>query len=140
MALGLALLYTNRGIPLLYYGDEVGLAGAGDPDNRRFMPFSGYNSGQQLLLDRVKKLGAVRAAHSALRRGDRTTLASDDDSWVYKMSDGPDVVYVMLNRSDGQKTLSGLPTGAALKDSISGESVTGPSSAVPARGFRVLTP
>ena len=26
------------GIPLLYYGDEVGLAGAGDPDNRRMLP------------------------------------------------------------------------------------------------------
>ena len=37
VANGFALLYTNRGAPLVYYGDEYGMPGAGDPDNRRFM-------------------------------------------------------------------------------------------------------
>lgn len=32
-----AVLFTTKGAPLLYYGDEVGLPGAGDPDNRRMM-------------------------------------------------------------------------------------------------------
>src|SRR5262249_44285551 len=40
VANGFAVLFTNRGAPLVYYGDEVGLSGAGDPDNRRFMPWS----------------------------------------------------------------------------------------------------
>ena len=31
---------TNPGIPLIYYGDEIGLAGGGDPDNRRMMPWN----------------------------------------------------------------------------------------------------
>jgi glycosidase len=32
---------TTKGIPLIYYGDEIGMPGAGDPDNRRFMQWMG---------------------------------------------------------------------------------------------------
>src|SRR5262249_62093047 len=32
------LLMTMRGTPQLYYGDEIAMAGAGDPDNRRDFP------------------------------------------------------------------------------------------------------
>ena len=42
----------------------------------------------------------MRAAHTALRRGDRTTLSYGDDTWVYQMVDGTDSVYVAINRSD----------------------------------------
>ncbi|MET0593633.1 MAG: alpha-amylase family glycosyl hydrolase, partial [Polyangiaceae bacterium] len=38
LKLGLVLLYTLSGVPVLYYGDEIGLAGATDPDSRRVMP------------------------------------------------------------------------------------------------------
>ncbi len=137
VALGMALLMTNRGIPLIYYGDEVGMPGAGDPDNRRFMQWSGYSAGQLLLQGKIQKLGALRTAHSALRRGTRTTQASDDDSWSYLMTDGNDKVYVMVNRSDADKTVGGLPVGP-IKDEISGDMLTGPSVNVPARGFRIL--
>ena len=88
LALGFAVLWTNRGAPLIYYGDEIGLAGAGDPDNRRMMQWTGYSAAQTALLAKVKKLGAIRAAHTALRRGDRTTLSYGDDTWVYQMVDG----------------------------------------------------
>lgn len=140
MALALSLLMTNRGIPLIYYGDEIGLPGAGDPDNRRFMDWNtgGYSSGQQLLLSRTKKLGAIRKAHAALRRGSRATIYIDDDSWGYKMTDGTDTVYVLLNRGDTSKTVSGLPA-AMLTDELLGGTVTGPSVTVPPRSARILT-
>jgi glycosidase len=139
LAVAMGILETNRGVPLIYYGDEVGMAGAGDPDNRRFMQWDSYSAGQQALLGRLKKLGALRGAHSALRRGDRTTLFSDADGWVYKMIDGADVVYVAVNRSDAAKTMGGLPSGA-LTDGVSGDVLSGPNIAVPARTIRVLTP
>lgn len=138
LALGFAVLWTNRGAPMIYYGDEIGLAGAGDPDNRRFMPWTGYSAAQQALLAKVEKLGAIRAAHTALRRGDRTTLSYDDDSWVYQMVDGSDRVYVAINRSDAQKTVSGLPAGT-LTDQMTGEMLTGPSVTLPPRSARVMT-
>ncbi|HWE29111.1 MAG TPA: alpha-amylase family glycosyl hydrolase, partial [Polyangia bacterium] len=139
MATAFAILMTNQGAPMIYYGDEVGLAGAGDPDNRRFMPAPAtYSAVQQSLLAKMQKLGAIRAAHTALRRGNRTTLASDDDSWVYRMADGGDTVYVAVNRSDVAKTVGGLPAGA-LTDQMTGAALTGPSVTVPARRALVMT-
>jgi glycosidase len=138
MATAFAILMTNQGAPMIYYGDEVGLAGAGDPDNRRFMPAGGYSAAQQALLGRMQKLGAIRAAHTALRHGDRTTLFTDDDSWVYRMADGGDTVYVAVNRSDGAKSVGGLPAGA-LTDQLTGGALTGPTVSVPARGVLVMT-
>src|SRR5206468_4244362 len=137
MALGYALLFTSRGIPLIYYGDEIGLAGAGDPDNRRFMPWGTPSAGQSGLSAKIAKLAQIRAAHSSLRRGDRTTLGSDADSWAYKMVDGADVVTVVMNRSDSAKSVGGLP-GHALTDEMTGDMLTGPTVSVPARSFRIF--
>lgn len=141
MATAMAILMTNRGVPLIYYGDEIGLPGAGDPDNRRFMDWNsaGYSAGQKLLLDRHKKLGKLRKDHAALRRGTRTTVSITDDTWAYKMVDGADTVYVVVNRSDAAKSVSGLP-GGALKDELTGEMLTGPTISVPARSVRALVP
>ena len=38
-ALALLMTLSFRGMPLIYYGDELGLAGGEDPDNRRTMPW-----------------------------------------------------------------------------------------------------
>jgi glycosidase len=138
LALGMALLYTSRGVPLLYYGDEIGLAGAGDPDNRRVMPWSGYSPAQSALLDRLKKLGTLRGAHPALRRGQRATLELASDVWVYEMKDGVDRVVVALNRADAARTAK-LPAGA-WRDEMTGQAFSGPTVQVPARGFLILTP
>lgn len=57
------------GIPCIYYGDEYGLPGAGDPDNRRMMQFSGYDTDEEALLKQVKKLNALRGNNLALLYG-----------------------------------------------------------------------
>jgi hypothetical protein len=113
------------------------MPGAGDPDNRRFMQWSGYSAGQSELEMRVEKLGAFRAAHSALRRGDRVTLSVGADTWAYSMTDGSDKVYVVLNRSDSSQSVGGLPS-SSLTDAVSGQSFTGPTVTVPARSFLLL--
>jgi glycosidase len=138
LANAFTILYTSRGIPLVYYGDEVAMAGAGDPDNRRMMQWSGYNAGQSLVLDHLKKLGAIRAAHPALRHGTRASVSSTNDTLVYKMSEGTDVVYVAVNRGDGAQSASGLPSGA-LKDLLGGSTVSGPTVNLPARTAMILT-
>lgn len=134
-----AFLLTSPGVPLLYYGDDIGLAGGGDPDNRRFMQWSNLSADQQWLRARVTKLGQLRKQHAALRRGHRTSLSATDDTFVYSMSDGAETVYVAINRGDSEQTATGLPT-SALRDVLNEESVSGPALRVPARSVRVLIP
>jgi len=138
LANAFTVIYTTRGVPLMYYGDEVGLAGAGDPDNRREMEWSGsYSQGQNLLLDHVRRLGAIRKDHPALRRGDRQTLSVTSDTLAYAMSGGGEVVYVAINRSDSAQQVSGLPSGQ-LTDLLTSSAVSGPTLNVPARSSMIL--
>ena len=138
LANAFTVLYTSRGVPLVYYGDEVAMAGAGDPDNRRMMQWNGYSAGQSLVLNHLKKLGAIRAAHPALRRGTRASVSSTGDTMVFKMTQGADVVWIAVNRGDSSQTVSGLPSGS-LHDELSGATINGPSPSVPARSSLILT-
>ena len=94
------MLFTNRGAPLVYYGDEIGMPGAGDPDNRRFMQWSGLNADQQYLHDRIKTLVDIRSKHPALYKGIRTTISATQDTWLFVQETPQEQVYVGINRGD----------------------------------------
>lgn len=137
LANAFAVIFTNKGAPLVYYGDEIGLPGAGDPDNRRFMQWTGWSANQTWLRDRVKALLTVRADHPALRRGTRSTLTANNDLWVFKMSTAGDEVYVAINRGDSAQTATGLPAGA-MTELLTATSVSGASQTVPPRETRIF--
>jgi hypothetical protein len=103
------------------------------------MQWTGYSAGQQLLLGRVQKLGTIRAAHPALRKGTRATLSSGTDTWAYSMTSGSDVVYVAVNRGDSSQAVGGLPS-SKLTDQMTGDVFTSSTINVPARSARILTP
>ncbi len=136
LAVGYALLYTSPGVPMLYYGDELGMAGAGDPDNRRFMQWTGVDGNQTWLRDQLAALGRVRAAHPALRRGSRRILAAAGDVLSYEMRGSGDAVIVVVNRADAARAAAGVPAGDYV-DLISGAAVRAPLD-VPARTALLL--
>src|SRR5262249_26475049 len=71
----LAIVFTLPGMPVLYYGDEIGLGGASDPDSRRVMPArDGLPAQQAATLALAKRLGKLRGCSTALRRGTRIPL------------------------------------------------------------------
>jgi glycosidase len=137
VANGFALLATTKGAPLVYYGDEVGLAGAGDPDNRRFMTWSGLAPNQAWLRARLSKLFAIRAAHPAMRRGTRQTVALGNDTWLFRVSSAGDTVYVAINRGDVDATITGLPS-TALRELVEGTAQQSTQVLVPARQVRIF--
>jgi glycosidase len=132
------LLYTIPGIPMIYYGDEWGMPGAGDPDNRRFMQWSGYTSNQQKLRDWLAALGKIRNEHASTRRGTRQTIGVSADVFVYKMSTTGDAVIVALNRSDNQQPALNLPSGT-YTNLVTGATVSAPLMLAP-RSAVILAP
>jgi hypothetical protein len=107
MALAWTFTLTQRGVPLIYYGDEVGLPGAADPDNRRMMRFGAdLNARESRLLAHVQALGVLRSTHAGLRRGARRSLHTDGDGYVYARGVGDDVALVALNRGGTARTVS----------------------------------
>ena len=91
----LSLLLTLRGIPQIYSGDEIGMPGGGDPDNRRDFPggfpgdsrnafaTSGRTAGQQDVFAYVQSLLALRKNHAALRTGKQWHIGWDDDYYAF---------------------------------------------------------
>lgn len=136
LALGFTFLLTTQGVPLLYYGDEIGMAGAGDPDNRRFMQWDDLAEDQEWLRARVQLLGQIRKANPALWRGRRTTSFVSDDVYVYEMKDGEDSLWVAINRSDQSQQAENLPESST--DLLTDAVVSGPTFTMPARSALIL--
>lgn len=104
LKLAWTVLMTSPGVPLIYYGDEFGLEGANDPDNRRMMKFDGLNEQQGLTLAFVQKLGKIREEHSALRRGKRQNIDAYEKSWMYTMSDDTETILVGISGTGEAQT------------------------------------
>ncbi len=115
--LAYALTLTLRGIPQFYYGDEVGLPGGADPDNRHDFPggwkndsnnaFSadGRTPDQKKLFAYVQTLLRLRREHPVLVRGKLLTLASDDSAYVFMRDSDEEKVVVAFNNSKTARDL-----------------------------------
>ena len=132
LAVAYTLMFTLPGIPMIYYGDEWGMPGAGDPDNRRFMQWSNYNANQQALRDRIAALADLRKRHPALRVGTWAQLAVSQDTLTYELTDpgSAEKAIVILNRGDSEQQVTSLPDGVV--DAFTLAAVHGPVT-VPAR-------
>ena len=115
-----AFVLTLPGAPVLYYGDEIGMPGANDPDNRRPMRFDdGLSTREAATLEVVARLGRLRSCLPALRRGARQTLLVGDDVYVYLRDAGDgEPAIVVLNRATTDRSLRfDLPSGLPLHGS-----------------------
>ena len=117
LRLAFALTLTLRGIPQLYYGDEIGMPGGADPDNRRDFPggwredarsaftAAGRTSEEQATFTYVQALLRLRREHAALSSGQLWHLASDESSYVFLRQTEEESVLVAFNGSGQTKEL-----------------------------------
>jgi alpha-amylase len=110
---------TAAGLPMIYYGEEVGRAGGDWPDNRSDMPWGDHRGDPQImpgagkprdeaLRADYKKMIAIRRAHPAFSRGVHAGLATDGDLLVFSQRDeaSHDAVVVAINRGSAPATAS----------------------------------
>lgn len=100
---------TIPGVPVIYYGDEIGDAGANDPDCRRMMRFdSQLSKHEQKVLDAVSKFARLRKSSLPLMYGDFIELKLEDDVWAYARNYFGKVAIVVFNKSDEEKSIKVL--------------------------------
>lgn len=104
--LGFLFQFTYPGAPMLYYGDEVGLEGGKDPDNRRAFPWDTANW-KDGLRDWVQLLISIRKRTPALRRGSYHRLLVNDTRGCYVFTRvlGDEILVVALNASNTRRNL-----------------------------------
>jgi cyclomaltodextrinase / maltogenic alpha-amylase / neopullulanase len=78
MAMLAAFISTIPGVPVIYYGDEIAMPGAGDPDNRRMMRFDNLTAKEQKLKQTVAALYALRSNNMALQYGQAEVTADNE--------------------------------------------------------------
>lgn len=79
-----AFNFSIPGIPVVYYGDEIGLPGANDPDNRRLMKFESLTNDELALKEIVQQLASIRNNNLELIYGDFKILNSSDGSMAFE--------------------------------------------------------
>ncbi len=90
--------YTLPGVPSLFYGDEAGVQGYGDPFCRATYPWGNENTE---LLQFYKKLGKLRKNCKAFFDGDFYTVLASEDAIAYTRKSGESRVFVAINRGKG---------------------------------------
>ena len=96
-----ALQFTLPGIPCIYYGDEVGMQGYGDPFNRGCYP---WGAEDQELLAFFRTLGAMRTQHSLFADAPIFFWACRKEFILYERCGREESCIVAVNYSEDNVT------------------------------------
>lgn len=124
MKLAALFQFTYMGTPCIYYGDEVGMDGGGDPDCRKCMEWDPKKQDRGLF-DFYRKLIEIRASHPALRTGAITFLVADTHGTklAYRRRLGDDEVIIMMNTDETAQTLHLQVEESRWENVLSGEPI-----------------
>lgn len=150
LKLAFTFLLTTRGIPQLYYGDEIALRGGNDPDNRRDFPggwpgdtrnafeASGRTPEENDVFEYVKKTLRLRARLEPLRRGGLMHLAIADQTYAFARFTANRAVIVAFNNSSQPETIDApVPRSLKLADGTVLKNVLGAGAEVRIENGRI---
>lgn len=141
LKLALSLLATLRGIPQLYYGDEIGMAGGQDPDNRRDFPGgfpgdsndaftqAGRTPEQQDVFAHTQALLKLRQDHPALRTGTQKHVAVTEKYYAFTRATHGERLLIVFHDADAPETVNLALTGTSIADAKRLDPIFGPSAA-----------
>ena len=96
----LSMQFFFPGVPCIYYGDEAGLTGGRDPDNRKPYPWGEEN---QVILKLYKQYTKKRTENDLLKQGDTIFLAKSEDVFGVKRYNNEKEITLWVNRSDKEQ-------------------------------------
>ena len=94
---------TWVGAPTIYYGDEVGLCGFTDPDNRRTFP---WGREDKQLFEFHKEMIRIHKEEKPLRKGSTKLLFADNNILAYARFEGDEQIVVIVNNSKELKEVT----------------------------------
>jgi len=136
--MAMALIATVRGIPQIYYGSEIGMAGdkgKGDADIRQDFPGgwtgdknnaftkAGRTEEQAKFFDFSSKLFQWRKGKSVIHSGKMTHYIPEDNVYVYFRYNDNETVMVIINNAAEAKTFKTARFQENIKDFTSGKDV-----------------
>ena len=129
-----AFLLTTRGVPQLYYGDELALEGGDEPttrgdfpggfagDKRNAFSAGGRTKDQQELFEYIKRLTTLRREYEVLRTGELVNLYVSEQQYAYARRGRSGTVIVVINNENDAATIefdvSRVAVGGIWKDQL----------------------
>ena len=131
-----AFVLTTRGVPQLYYGDEIAMQGPDEPttrgdfpggfpgDKRNAFSSKGRTKEEQDLFQYIRRLITVRHEFEPLKRGNLINLYVSEQQYAYARSLPDSAVVVVLNNDSKRSEIEfdvsrvGLRNGASLSDAL----------------------
>ncbi len=103
--LAVAIQMTFEGVPYIYYGDEAGLCGGTDPDNRRTYP---WKREDEDMMEFYKESISTRNRYEVLINGDTEFIdTKEDDVFGYiRFNENLEKILILINRSQYDKNIS----------------------------------
>lgn len=154
LKLAATVVFTVRGIPLLYYGDELALPGGEDPDNRRHFPGGfpqdtrdaftalGRTPQEEEVWRHFQQLCHLRQRSAALQRGQTRHLLCTEAVFAYaRFTEEGELVLVVLNASPHHQrtTIPLADTPLVARETLTC-ALTGATMPVTRRGLSVALP
>ncbi|MCA9950808.1 MAG: glycoside hydrolase family 13 protein [Anaerolineales bacterium] len=116
LRLAVLLQMTLPGAPCIYYGDEIGMSSADDPDCRAAFPWETEDTWDQELLAFYQRATALRHAYPVLRTGSFETWYADEYVYVFRRKLADEEMIVVFNTAVTPQTVTvTLPEDGAKK-------------------------
>ena len=115
-----AFLMSVPGIPCIYYGDEIGIPGGNDPDNRRMMRFDQLNNEETALRTSTQKLVKLRRKNLPLIYGETYVFQADEKALVIARKYLDQISIAVFAKGEGNVniTLPGYWKGKVSTDGL----------------------
>ena len=134
LKLAAVLQYTLPGVPSLYYGDEAGLEGYGDPFCRATYPWGNEN---RELLEFYKALGNFRRNCKSFVSGEFIPVTTDNNLFAFIRKNAEISTLVIINRKNREITFT-LPNDFKCGEVIFGNNINNGQIVMGALSFSVI--